>query len=299
MPQTGWRVVQSWDNGRDTRRVVLHMRHETAGDVVLKQVQKERRPGLGMEMIDDHLALHDVFPLRLDLKIPALLAHDREALAVLMRHVDAPSAVTLLTEADDDRATHHQILRGIGRWLALFHKCRGTEQRPFTPGPILQYQWRVLRDLRKIGPSKPSLFRAFMEQTLDLGDTLKGQGTVSAQLHGDLNLGNFLIRDGMVTGIDFSATNRAAVGIDIGRILALYLTTQAPDETVERILPDWVADAFFSGYDIVGRDDPSVQLMMRVQLLNLWRTTPNDPEKLSFSQAMRLVRIQRIAEALT
>ena len=102
---------------------------------------------------------------------------------------------------------------------------------------------------------------------------------------------------GWATGLDFKPLSTAPVGFDIARILVDYAEPFQPrgDVPVGAMVSAATFDAFFDGYDVTGRDDPSVRFIPFVQLLNDWRLIPPDPSRRSWRQAARMTAIEALA----
>lgn len=197
---------------------------------------------------------------------------------------------------------HAQMLRRTGRWLARFHASGPTETRTYQPKYMVGHVARMADEVAagKLHIAQPDLFTACCAKIPVIAEGMMQQQTVSATKHGDFNLRNILLGPDGATGLDFKPVSSAPVGFDIARLLMDYAELFQPEGTAQTgaLLSDDTLDAFFDGYDLVGRDDPSVRFVPFVQLLNDWRLIPPDPARRSWRQVARMDRIADLARRL-
>ncbi|MEO9683391.1 MAG: phosphotransferase [Tateyamaria sp.] len=194
---------------------------------------------------------------------------------------------------------HAQMLRRSGTWLAAFHKTMPTEKRTYQPKYMVAHVSRMGDAVLEgaLNVPLPDLFIASCAKIPQIAETVSDQQTTSAVKHGDFNLRNILLGPDGETGLDFKTTSTAPVGFDIARLLLDYaeMFQSKTDLQPGAVLSDATRDSFFDGYDLVGRDDPSVRFVPFVQLLNDWRLIPTNPMLRSWRQVARMEAIEALA----
>ena len=195
--------------------------------------------------------------------------------------------------------SHEKMLRRTGGWLTAFHTSGVTETRTYQPRFMVGHAARMCQGVADgtIKVALPDLFMACCEKIPEIAESATDRQTVSAAKHGDFNLRNILLGPDGETGIDFKPASTAPVGFDIARLLMDYAELFQPDDDIPvgGLLSDATLDAFFAGYDCVGRDDPAVAFLPYVQLLNDWRLIPPNPARRSWRQIARMARIELLA----
>lgn len=223
-----------------------------------------------------------------------LFAND-DATLVVMTEVSGKTLNDHLTAG----RSHAQMLRRTGRWLAAFHGSGSTENRTYQPRYMVGHVARMGEAVRdgSLRVALPELFKASCDKIPQMAEAAMDQPTLSAPKHGDFNLRNILLGPDGETGIDFKPTSTAPVGFDIARILMDYAELFQPMDEVPpaALLSDTTLEAFFDGYDLVGRDDPAVRFIPFVQLLNDWRLIPPNPTRRSWRQVARMNMIETLA----
>ena len=263
------------------------------------------------------LILKRVFVAPDDAPLFAAISAQRDAYARLASHPSAHAPEVLYATEDgtcvimaeaagktlDDHLTagrvHGRMLRRAGSWLSAFHASGATEQRTYQPRFMVGHAARMGQGVADgtIRVALPDLFMACCEKIAGVAETATGRQTVSAAKHGDFNLRNILLGPDGETGLDFKPVSTAPVGFDIARLLMDYAELFQPDDDIPPggLLSDATLDAFFGGYTVVDRDDPAVQFVPYVQLLNDWRMIPPNPARRSWRQIARMARIEMLA----
>ncbi len=294
MPGSGWRVRDLVLRDDPIAQVAVLRVTRGSDDLVLKL---ERRPGHDVTArLAEHEAVQAIFPRSDRLTVPQLLAHDGAGGSLAEFFDGVPLAVRL----DAPFAQQLPDLRRAGAWLAAFHRARLGACREFRPWFGIKTLNGVLDDLRrgKAHVAEQERFIAAAAALKARREDWKGQITQPAAQHDDLHMRNILMNDQAVAGIDFAGGHMAPVGHDIARLLVDYAAIRAPLDRLRpsEVLPAEALAAFFDGYDLVGLEDPSVQMMLRLRVLTDWRGLPADSRKMSPAKARRLVGLMRIAE---
>jgi len=252
--------------------------------VVLKMVDDPRDPAKFASMV----AAQDRAARRMagDTRVPAVLASNDEAQALLMVSVSGPTLFQAMEDAED----HTVWLRRAGRWLATFHRTGWKKEMPFRPGFNIRYLEGLLKDTRQVAQAKE--FEHLSQIALSRLPQFDGGMTQTAWAHGDANFHNILWDDGTLWGIDINKEHSAPIGYDVAWLLLHYavnfveLDRLKPGEAV----PPKALAAFFEGYDLATFDDPSIQTVLTVRLLNDWVRFPRNLDKLSWTKRMRYER---------
>ncbi|WP_299684619.1 phosphotransferase [uncultured Tateyamaria sp.] len=217
----------------------------------------------------------------------------------------ASDSVVLMTEAKGKTLEDHlttgrapaPLLRRAGAWLAAFHGTGPVEHRTYQPRFMLEHVGRMAQAVRAgdLDVAEPDLFLGCCAALPTRA--VEGAQTISAAKHGDFNIRNLLLGPDGETGLDFKPLSTAPVGFDIARLLMDYAELHQPGDAVPAgaVLSPATCAAFFEGYTLVGQDDPAVQFLPHVQLLNDWRLIPAQPSRRSWRQAARMDAIAALA----
>ena len=227
--------------------------------------------------------------------VPEVLYASQDGKIVVMS--DQPGK-TLNDHLQSGRS-HDQMLRRAGAWLAAFHQSGPAEIRTYQPRFMVAEVERRRTSIAEgeISVALPDLYVRCCAEINELAKQVVNQQTVSSCKHGDFNLRNILLGPDGETGLDFKPASTAPVGFDIARLLMDYAELFQPlkDVPVGAVLSDDTLDAFFKGYDVVGREDPTVRFLPYVQLLTDWRAIPPDPDRGSWRQVARMEAIEALA----
>lgn len=273
-------------------RILVRLDRPGSGPLVLKHEARPLRPEVFVRAVEAHLAAHAACPEG----VPELLAADVARLALVMRLVEGRPLSVLLDGAG--AAEQCDLLRRAGAWLARFHAGALGAPRLFQPKFTLNFLRHVLEELDRgdRAVQEPARFRRAAEALCAAQGAFEGRMTQAAMTHGDMHMRNILVGETCVWGIDFAGGRVVPVGHDIGRLLADVAILRADHARVRpgQVLPDDALAAFFEGYDLVGAEDPSVQLLMRHRVLAEWWGLP--VAGLTPAQARRWQGISALAQ---
>ena len=263
------------------------------------------------------LILKQVFKAPEDAGLAQSVAAQQDAFDRLRDHADAHAPEVLFTNDDgtlvvmaeatgktlNDHLTAGRkpvdMLRRTGAWLAAFHGSSPPEVRTYQPKFMVAHANRMADAVTegRLSVALPDLFVHCCRGLGSYAEKAEGQQTLSTIKHGDFNMRNVLLGPDGATGLDFKPVSTAPVGFDIARILMDFaeLFQRSRDLSPGAVLSEETLAAFFSGYDLVGLDDPSVRFVPYVQLLNDWRLIPPDPQRRSWRQTARMTAIERLA----
>lgn len=209
------------------------------------------------------------------------------------------SGKTLNDHLDGGRL-HGPMLKRTGAWLAAFHSSAKIEERTYQPRFMVAHSERMADSVEagQFSVADPKRFIICCRSIAQRAERAMDQKTISATKHGDFNLRNVLLGSDGETGLDFKPQSSAPVGFDIARILMDYAELFQPSEGLKpgELLSGATLDAFFRGYNVVGRNDPAVTFLPFVQLLNDWRLIPPDPAGRSWRQKARYKAITVLAQ---
>lgn len=296
LPTEGWQARRANRRGASRNVTVLKLTASGRAPLILK---RQTRPGYDFNsLMAEYRAAHAAFAHGAGLTIPDLLADDPGSFTCLMEYFPGDRLGTALHGlALKDQAV---LLERAGRWMAAFHHARQGERRAYQTRYGLAEIARAMEQIEagKARVAQPDLFRRAVERFRDMAPRWQGRPTEAAAQHGDLHLNNIMISDEAVAGIDFSGGHDAPVGHDIARLLVDYTILHAPLGQVRtgEVLPRAALNGFFAGYDLVGPDDPSVQMMLYMRILVDWRALPADPAAMRQTDARRLVGLIHMAQ---
>lgn len=278
----------------DRNRLHIVQRYDAscAPSVVLKFAQRPVDQEAFARILDAHHSAQAALRGSGVNTVPAILAEDRTAQAYLMEHVSGDTFLELCRNQPD----HRPLLRKAGAWLAAFHGNTVQQKRPFQPRFMVRHMHKLVGQMRsgERRISGQSRFITFAERIGEFAGTAEGHiGTIAAK-HGDLNAHNILMSDQMTAGFDFLGADNAPVAYDIARFLQSYtqMVGDLDDLEAGHAVPQRAWDAFFSGYDLVGPDDPTVVFLSKVQVLTDWNRMQ---DKTTLKSVLRLERLKEIA----
>jgi Ser/Thr protein kinase RdoA (MazF antagonist) len=206
---------------------------------------------------------------------PDVLAQSPKHHALLLGYCPGRSAWDVLA-ASDSEAIHTDTLFRVGRWVCALHSKLAR--------PAVSFEAkRPMRALRRYTDGKdlpdPDGFNKALEQLNDIGQRLNGTPVQQAVIHGDLTLGNLLVDDAGVTGLDFENDMPGPVARDLAMVLTDYSVWFGHDDTAPQgvLLSAPKNRAFWSAYGALGRHDALFGFYMRLRLLRIWAGVPADP----------------------
>ena len=257
---------------------------EDGVSVVLKMVDHPRDPALFASMVAAQTRASQA--MAGDTRVPSVLSSDVDDQAVLMLSVSGQT----LFQAMEDSEDHEVWLRRAGRWLAAFHRTGYKQELQFRPGFNIRYLEGLLKDTSKV--AEPGEFEKLARIALDRLPDFDGGTTQSAWSHGDANFHNILWDDGTLWGIDINKEHTAPIGYDVAWLLLHYAVNFVEFNRLKpgEAVPPKALSAFFEGYDLAGPDDPSIQTVLAVRLLNDWVRFPAKLGPLSWTKRLRYER---------
>ncbi|WP_186827070.1 aminoglycoside phosphotransferase family protein [Shimia ponticola] len=252
--------------------------------VVLKMVDAPRDPALFASMVNAQYRA--AMAMSGETNVPAVLASHTNAQAVLMQGISGQTLFHALEDGED----HPVWLRRAGRWLAAFHRTGFKQEIEFKPDFNIRYLEGLLQDTSKV--AEATEFEALARRALDRLPSFSGGQTVTAWAHGDANFHNILWDNGTLWGIDINKEHSAPIGYDVAWLLLHYAVNFVELDLLkpEEVVPQSALRAFFADYDIAKFDDPSIQTVLTVRLLNDWVRFPGDLDTLSIPKRLRYER---------
>ncbi|MCC5972818.1 MAG: aminoglycoside phosphotransferase family protein [Rubellimicrobium sp.] len=228
-------------------------------------------------------------------RVPAILAVDHAARAMLMDRVPGDTVHALL----EDGADPVTALAQAGRWMAAFHDAPRAERRPFRPHYMADHLGHLAEQIvrgEKRVPARAEFLR-HVATIRAMAPAFAGRPGLSSVRHGDLHMRNIILAPDHAHGIDFHPPGTSPVGFDIARFLVDYAERLVPIEAIPQgdVVPPAALGAFFSGYDLVSPEDAVVTFLLRVRVLSNWSSLPPSRLAMSLSQMARLARLRAIA----
>ncbi|MCH2076651.1 MAG: aminoglycoside phosphotransferase family protein [Rhodobacteraceae bacterium] len=285
-----YRLDEGWSQRGERPSAMIERFHSDDDAVILKIVTKPDDP-LRVEALQA-LQARAADVLGGTCRAPRVLAHDREAQAVLMAEAEGDRLFHLMEAADD----HRPWLTRLGAWVAAFHRATLVEERQFKPAYNIKYIEKQLSAGKNIHQRKA--FEICSKSVLSALPAFAGQPTIAAAQHGDANLHNFIWDGGALWGIDFTNPDVAPIGYDVARALLHYAVNLADHSKLRpgEAVPRAAAEAFFEGYDLTGPNDPSIQTILRARLVNDWVRFPASRVKQPIAQQIRFARAKAVLE---
>ncbi len=300
LPDTGWTFT------RLSRRDDPHIasltqlaRHPDAGAFTYKFQLRPHAPDGFAHHFELQQRAFDAFPHSKELTTPKPMFLDAERGVSLMQYVEGQPVSDAIKDAANAPSQQRDLLRRCGVWLDAFHRSQEVDTRKFRPARIVQSH-EAQRDAILAGDMSVAaqpLYLKGIRKLAEIAPKYAGAPTVGAVQHGDFHLRNLIIGDGQLAGIDFTKGNTAPVGYDIAKILLDFtaLFRDPTDLKPGQIIHDATLDAFFDGYTLVGRDDPSVAFLLYVRILSTLLTVPAKKWQRTDAKLRTLNRLRPIA----
>jgi hypothetical protein len=275
--------------------VILHLRGGDGRDLIFKQIFRPTDAAHFAGVV----AAQDAAARRMAgnpfAGVPAVLAFDERAQAVLMDRVPGETVQQLI----DGGADVGTVLRDAGRWMAAFHRAPVMERRPFRPHFMADHLGVLARQVEageKRVPARADFLR-HVAAVRAMAPEFAGRPGLSSVRHGDLHTRNILLGEGRGWGIDFHPPGGSPVGFDIARFLVDHAERQAVMAAIPagHVVPPGALAAFFDGYDLVPPDDAGVTFLLRVRLLTNWAAMPPSRKVMNLSQMARFARMRALS----
>lgn len=232
-----------------------------------------------------------------DFGVPRVVAADPKRKALLMEEVRGDQLFDLIESEEH----HEPYLERAGAWIAAFHRSGLEGDRAFKPDFNIRRISKIQDDVQKgreaVCESKE--FQKSAGAVLKFLPSCTGT-TQAAWQHGDMNLHNFILSGDRIFGIDFTKVDTVPIGYDVARFLLHYGALLADHR---KLMPGYPVDpscvaAFFRGYDLVKYEDPSIQAILRVRILNDWLRYPDSYSKMKMRQRFRFERYRTLLGSL-
>lgn len=246
------------------------------------------------------LAAFQGFPLVAGMAIAEPMRIDAKRQCAIFRYVEGQNLRDHLTYFCPTRELQLQMVERAGAWLDHFHRSTMEDHRRFYANHARNRYLDLRNDVEagRLSVPETPLFTACIDALEQLAPNLRGQETVFALPHRDFHAGNLIWDGTTLTGIDLGAGTAAPVGQDINKFLIDYVRRFCAAEELApgQLCPDDVKEAFFSGYRLVGPDDPSVRLYAWGQMAEAWKLIPADKLKRAQSEQDCLTQLRSIAK---
>lgn len=270
-PPDGWKIKRlSRRDDPHISSITQCVSHKIAGRFTYKF---QLRPA-SAEEFGKHCRMQEAayasFPHSEAFTVPRPVFADEARQVSLLEFVEGQAVLEIVQQCDTP-AEQLGILTKCGAWLDAFHRSQGHEKRTFRPAHTLRY-YEGLREqihAKEYHVAAAPLFLSGIETLHRIAPQFAGVESMAAMQHGDFHLRNLIWNNGRIAGIDFSSDHMAVVGYDVAKIL-LDFTMQfrsTNDLPEGQIVHDETLDAFFEGYRLVGKDDPSVRFLLYARIL--------------------------------
>ncbi|SMC96946.1 aminoglycoside phosphotransferase family protein [Primorskyibacter flagellatus] len=301
LPRTGWTLTRlSKRDDPAISRISYLAEHEDCGRFTYKYQLRPLEPhGFTTEYRMQSTAF-DLFPHSDHLTVPEPVYLDARQQASLMTYIEGRPLSEFMREASFDRAAQLVLLEHAGRWLDAYHRAGGPETRGFQPQHTVGYYQRLRNQITtgEIKVAAKPLFLKGIAKLAQLEPGFQGRETVSAVQHGDFHMRNLIFDGHRMACIDFSKDQRAPVGFDIGKILLDYTSILRSEADLRpgQVIPDDAMEAFFRGYTLVGRNDPSVEFLLYARILATLVHVPQKQSDRTDAKQRTLIRLRPIAQ---
>ena len=240
-------------------------------------------------------------------KVPQQFWSSEKERARLLEFVPGPTAFDRLDYAQNPAQQRADVLQDCAGWLAQFHKATMELAEPSDQqSSSLVWMGRVARNLASqtrqgaLSPHAPRMFLGLCAMIHRMLRAAEGHDVLTASLHGDPHLRNFIYGSDGFYAVDLTGRGRGPVELDIVRLMTrlAYWFEPAPGRAglggiAER---DW--DNLATGYGRDLRDTPILTLCLAFQILRDWsrQTTNESREKRRLAAIMNMFRCLRDAK---
>lgn len=288
-------LAQKATTTRTLEHLLVHLQTAQGRGLVFKMIRRPADPARFDGIVQAQREAATRLSAHPFARVPAILAVDQDARAMLMDRVKGDTVQALL-ELGADPA---QALAQAGRWMSAYHDTPLAERRPFRPHFMADHLGHLAAQITR-GEKRVPARVAFLRHVAAIramAPDFAARPGLSSVRHGDLHMRNILLGPDQAHGIDFNPPGTSPVGFDIARFLVDYAERLAPIEAIPQghVVPPAALRAFFSGYDLVPADDAGVTFLLRVRLLSNWSALPPSRLAMSLSQMGRLARLRAIA----
>lgn len=225
---------------------------------------------------------------------------DGKRQCAIFRFIEGHNLRDHLTYFCPTRELKLQMVERAGAWLDHFHRSGFDEQRKFHPNWVKNRYLDIRNDVEagRLKLPETLLLTACLDELEWLAPDLRGQDTISALPHRDFHGGNLIWDGTTLTGIDVGQGRAAPVGQDINKFLIDLVRRfcDADELAPGRLYPADVNEAFFSGYKLVGPDDPTVRLFALAEIVDTWMLILADKLKRSAAKQECLTQLRPIAK---
>ena len=231
-----------------------------------------------------------------DAVVPKIVIADPKSELLVMEHFNGQT----INEAMNDENDPMEIVRKIAIWCNAFHRNSFDETRIFRPVFMSRFFEKMVSSIKEGNRTvpEPQAYLRCASQITDIAERYKNQETKTAQLHGDLNVRNFLFGEAQTAALDFKPFDIKPSGYDIARVLLDFTELFGDPNAVAvgDVVPQDIKDAFFSEYKFLPETDPAISFLCYTRLLEDWHSIPTNPDHRSVRQEYRLEQILKIAE---
>lgn len=299
LARTGW-AVQTLSRRDDPQisNVTLLAKHDTEQSLTFKF---QLRP-TAIEGFRKHHNLqktaYERFPHSKFFTMPQPVHLSETQQASLMTYIDGEP----VSEAMKQCATHSDqlaLLAKAGAWLDAFHRSQGFETRNFQPSYTLNYYLSLEEQLQsgRLQVAAKPLFLRGIEKLKQLAPEVSGLNTIAAMQHGDFHLRNLIVNGEQIAGIDVSKDHFAPIGHDVAKVLLDFTTVFRNARGLDegQLVHADTLDAFFDGYQLTTRCDPSVRFLLNARVLATMFTVPSARDDRTSAKQRTLKRIRPFA----
>lgn len=300
LPETGWRLgLMSKRDDPGIARIVMLAEHRGGERLTFKVQLRPQNPETFQDEFDHQKEVATIFPRSAAYSVARPVFVLPEHQCALFEYVEGDILRDRMHLAIRDKVAQADLLKRAGCWLDALHRTRTAERRVLNSGHILN-RFAKIRDEISSGQIDVPAKKLFLQGVSHLEIIARqnvGRETLACIRHGDLHMGNVIVSDTHVGGIDFSPKGTALVGYDISRLLFDYTRRIRNVDDIPRghIVPPDALEAFFDGYKLVDANDSSVRMLLFAQILQAWLLIPKDPKERTNAKQLTLDQIKPIA----
>ena len=277
------RIVLQID-GPDHPQFVFKMGLNPAKADVLKHEVSAQQFATGLFLNDD--SLH----------VPQIFYVDEENQILLMEFVEGLTAhdCLLLAKSSEERAN---VLRQCGQWIGRFHERTKVRENTINPNVVIKHlrSMKEKVDTGVIQVAGRKKYLSYVPKAIEMSENARGEKTILATAHGDMNLRNIILGPKGVSVFDFNHTKILPIGHDLACFFVRLGNFFFPGGTKST---DWFErdlNGFFEGYGSQHRCEASFRYLLGAQMLNEWAKIPKLNEARNNLHIRRWAGLRKLA----
>ena len=181
-------------------------------------------------------------------RVPKPIAYDVNQNILTMEFVQGQSVLHLLTASNISSASKLACINNVANWLARFHAISNKTKGVIEVARRLEY---IEKCLCKVNghEKKETVVNTALNYLYSQTNELERLSVTLCTTHGDCKPENFIVNQGVITGIDLDIHQKGLPLMDVAQFLnhIMYLSVRPTTLVFSRYLDQWV-QSFINTY---------------------------------------------------